>query len=247
MIRQMHSRHLTFLKEGLLIADTSTAVLVRDILDVCRRFTSTVERWGGDVIPELLMEGASGEQTGQMVQERDLVVRETNETLHELLADFFKMLVDAQNPTADKDGTFGGTSFSRTSRATQILQIQNSRVIGRQTSFAGVSGRKGLSKEISDRALDVEASMSRHLEQCGSCVPDLVVVILTMTQCFFAWTLMASLQLGRRKRTSLDIMKKPCYVKRASDLSSGKKRRRSFAKPVYKVCIIINIETQSVP
>jgi hypothetical protein len=161
----MHSRHLVFLKEGLLIADTSTAVLIRDLLDVCRRFTSTVERWGGDILPELLMEGASGEEIGQLVDERSRVVRDTTENLHELLSDFFKILVDAQNPSQDKDGSSGGASFSRTSRATQILQIQNSRVMGRQASFAGVSGRKGMSKQLTDKALEVEASMGRHLEQ----------------------------------------------------------------------------------
>jgi gamma-tubulin complex component 4 len=162
--RQMHTRHLAFLREGLLIADTSTAVLIRDILDTCRRFTSTVERWGGDVLPELLMEGASGEQIGELIEEREKAVLETSENFNELLSEFFKVLVDAQNPTAEKDSS-AGVSFSRTSRATQILQIQSSRVMARQASFAGVSGRKGLSKEVTDKALDVEASMGRHLEQ----------------------------------------------------------------------------------
>jgi len=161
----MHTRHLAFLREGLLIADTSTAVLVRDILDVCRRFTSTVERWGGDVLPELLMEGASGEEIGQMLDEREKAVTEVSENLHELLSDFFRVLVDAQNPNAEKDNSAAGVSFSRTSRATQMLQLQSSRVMARQASFAGVSGKKGLSKDFTDKALDVEASMGRHLEQ----------------------------------------------------------------------------------
>jgi len=159
----MHTRHLSFLREGLLIADTSTAVLIRDILDTCRRFTSTVERWGGDVLPELLMEGASGEQVGEMIEEREKAVSDTSENFNELLSDFFKVLVDAQNPSADKDSS-AGASFSRTSRATQILQVQSSRVMARQASFAGIS-RKGQSKEVTDKALDVEASMGRHLEQ----------------------------------------------------------------------------------
>lgn len=159
----MHTRHLAFLREGLLIADTSTAVLVRDILETCRRFASTVERWGGDVLPELLMEGASGEGIGEMIEEREKAVSDMSETFNELLSDFFKVLVDAQNPTADKDSS-AGVSLSRTSRATQILQVQNSRVMARQASFAGVS-RKGLSKEMTDKAMDVEASIGRHLEQ----------------------------------------------------------------------------------
>jgi gamma-tubulin complex component 4 len=174
----MHTRHLAFLREGLLIADTSTAVLIRDILDTCRRFTSTVERWGGDVLPELLMEGASGEQIGELIEEREKAVLETSENFNELLAEFFKVLVDAQNPTAEKDSS-AGVSFSRTSRATQILQIQSSRVMARQASFAsfaGVSGRKGLSKEVTDKALDVEASMGRHLEQRESSMRDSAIL-----------------------------------------------------------------------
>lgn len=53
-LRQIHTRHLSFLREGLLLSDQSTAILIRDILEVCRRFTGMVERWGGDVLPELL-------------------------------------------------------------------------------------------------------------------------------------------------------------------------------------------------
>lgn len=167
----MHSHHLTFLREGLLIADTSTAILVRDILDVCRRFTSLVDRWGGDVLPEMLAEGSAGEQLGQLISERETAVGEISENLHELLSDFFRVLVDAQNPSAgaDRDSSSAGTaaSFSRTSRATQILQIQSSRVMSRQTSLAGttVGAKKGFSKEVTDKGMDLEASMGRHLEQ----------------------------------------------------------------------------------
>lgn len=165
--RQMHSHHLAFLREGLLISDTSTAILVRDILDVCRRFTALVDRWGGDVLPELLSDG----QLGQLTSEREAAIGEISEKLHELLSDFFRVLVDAQNPSApsDKDSSSAGTaaSFSRTSRATQMLQIQSSRVMSRQTSFAaGASGgKKVFSKDVTDKGLDLEASMGRHLEQ----------------------------------------------------------------------------------
>lgn len=163
-----------FLRQGLLIADRSTATIIRDILDTCRRFSALVERWGGDVLPELLLEGSGsaqgeGEGEGQLIQEREKAVSEITENLHELFSDFFKLLVDAQNPSADRDSSSAGVSFSRTSRATQILQIQTSRVMARQTGFAGTTatgiGKKGFSKEISDKAMDVDASMGRHLEQ----------------------------------------------------------------------------------
>lgn len=164
-----------FLRQGLLIADRSTATIIRDILGTCRRFTAIVERWGGDVLPELLLEGSTseGEGVGQLIEEREKAVREITESLHELFSDFFRILVDAQNPTNDKESSSAGASFSRTSRATQILQIQNSRVMARQTSFAGQAtgiGKKGVSKEIGDKAMDVDASMGRHLEQCESVI-----------------------------------------------------------------------------
>jgi hypothetical protein len=75
----MHARHLSFLREGLLISDGQTAGLVRDILDVCKRLTGSVVRWGGDVLPELLVEGAAGEEVGEMVAHRAKLVEEINE------------------------------------------------------------------------------------------------------------------------------------------------------------------------
>ena len=75
----MHARHLAFLREGLLLADRDLAVTVRDVLEICNRFTGLVERWGGDVLPELLVEGSSGEDVGQLVSERGWTVNETKE------------------------------------------------------------------------------------------------------------------------------------------------------------------------
>lgn len=162
----MHSHHLAFLREGLLIADSSTAVLIRDILDTCRRFASLVERWGGDVLPELLVEGSSGEKFGEMVAEREKAVQEITDSLHELFSDFFRVLVDAQNPTATTEKDSSATSVSRTSRATQILQIQSSRVMSRQASFVGGTSKKGLAaKDLTSKNVEQEASMGRHLEQ----------------------------------------------------------------------------------
>lgn len=66
----MHSRHLSFLREGLLIADHGFAIIIRDILETCKRFTGLVERWGGDVLPELLTEGISGDT----IKERGVAV-----------------------------------------------------------------------------------------------------------------------------------------------------------------------------
>ena len=78
-IRSMHTRYLSFLQRGLLLSDRSIAVVIRDIMDLCVRFTGLVERWGGDVLPELLLEGASGEGVGQLLAERSREVSDINE------------------------------------------------------------------------------------------------------------------------------------------------------------------------
>ncbi|KAK8849538.1 hypothetical protein IAR55_004873 [Kwoniella newhampshirensis] len=171
-LRQMHARHLSFLREGLLLSDPAVATLTRDILDTCNRFTGLVERWGGDVVPELLMEGVEGEKVGKMVGERAGAVREINETLHDLLVEFFSALLDTQNPPSSTDpdkSAAGGnaTSFSRTTRAAQM-----SRMMSRQSSITlgalntkrnGVRTKKDLDKE--EKGLEAEAVMSRHIEQ----------------------------------------------------------------------------------
>jgi len=74
-LRTMHTRHLTFLREGLLIADRGLAVMIRDVLETCRRFTRLVERWGGDVLPGLLEDGGE-DGLGGLIAERNRAVEE---------------------------------------------------------------------------------------------------------------------------------------------------------------------------
>ncbi|AFR95456.2 hypothetical protein C343_03557 [Cryptococcus neoformans C23] len=168
-LRQLHTLHLSFLREGLLIADINLASVIRDILDTCRRFAGLVERWGGDVLPELLMEGINGEEVGKMVKERAQAVQEINDTLHELLTDFFGALLDTQNPGAadpDKSIADGGSSLSRTIRAAQI-----SRMMSRQASFtaAAMNVKKGAKSKMQmdkeERELEADTVMARHIEQ----------------------------------------------------------------------------------
>ncbi|WVQ75162.1 hypothetical protein IAR50_004771 [Cryptococcus sp. DSM 104548] len=169
-LRQIHTRHLAFLREALFISDIGIATLTRDILDTCRRFTGLVERWGGDVLPELLMEGIEGEEVGKMVQERAQAVEEINETLHDHLTDFFNALLETQLPGAsdpDRSTTGGGGSLSRTMRVAQM-----SRMMSRQTSLtaAAMNNVKKAAKskvqlEKEEKGLEAEAAMARHVEQ----------------------------------------------------------------------------------
>lgn len=162
----MHARHLAFLREGLLIADHESAVLVRDILDTCKRFCGLVERWGGDVLPELL-----SDDEGDVVGERAKVVEDVGEvrrgrayrpellqfcrtsshqTFHDLVTDLFRLLLDSQAPPAADTSVSGGAS------ATGSVSTRAS------ISRASFSRRVGLMSK--SRVEEGEAS-GRHVEQ----------------------------------------------------------------------------------
>lgn len=127
-LRQMHARHLAFLREGLFIAERDSAQLIRDILDTCKRFAGLVERWGGDVLPELLLDDSN-----DRVSERARAVAEISDSLHEQMGEFFRLLLESQSPT-EKEAGGGGASMTRgsltrasTSRArvTQIMAVNS--------------------------------------------------------------------------------------------------------------------------
>ncbi|OCF35137.1 hypothetical protein I316_03178 [Kwoniella heveanensis BCC8398] len=124
-LRQIHSTHLSFLREGLLISDVSLATILREILDTCKRFTALVlDRWGGDALPHLSEEGGRGggasdaeDDGGRQetavdgpVREREAALREINEELHDLLLEFFSALLDTQNPGSNTNNANTSTS-----------------------------------------------------------------------------------------------------------------------------------------
>lgn len=71
----MHTRHLAFLKQGLLLADKGLAVVIRDVLDTCIRFAGLIEKWRGDILPKSLEDGAQQATViPDSVQERSKLV-----------------------------------------------------------------------------------------------------------------------------------------------------------------------------
>lgn len=74
-----HTVYLGHITSGLLLDHPPLYTLVKAILDACEGFCSTVDRWGGDVVPDLLVEGWGGEGVGEEVQKRRAVVREIQE------------------------------------------------------------------------------------------------------------------------------------------------------------------------
>lgn len=84
-LRNIHTTYLERLLTGCLLSNTSLTAILRPIFEVCERFVAQVERWGGDVLPALLIEGSlstgGDDKVGTMVRERLQVVSEINEVL----------------------------------------------------------------------------------------------------------------------------------------------------------------------
>lgn len=82
-LRAMHTTYLGRLLDGCLLTNPNLTAVLRQVLDVCERFTSLVERWGGDILPALLFEGSlrtgTDERVGGLVQERWSIVADIDE------------------------------------------------------------------------------------------------------------------------------------------------------------------------
>ncbi|WWC92945.1 uncharacterized protein L201_007908 [Kwoniella dendrophila CBS 6074] len=188
-LRSIHSKHLTFLLEALLLSDSTVSSLIKDILETCKKFTGLIEKWNGDLIPVMKNpnEDVDIMNIGGGIKERSETIKEINETLHESLLDFFNILLDSQNPPSlsnhqegDKsssENTLGGAkSFSRASKLNQISKMMN-----RQSSFSlnnntsmkmkmeSGSGLGPGNKTTINRSFDNDQSigvgLERHIEQ----------------------------------------------------------------------------------
>ena len=114
-LRTIHHDYLERIIVGTLLSNQPLTAIIRSLLQLCEKFVAHVERWGGDVLPELLIEGsihnAENETVGDMVRERLAVVAEINhasfpsyfsipspfadltvQTLHDLLQSFYEQL-----------------------------------------------------------------------------------------------------------------------------------------------------------
>lgn len=112
-LRTIHHDYLERIVVGTLLSNQPLTAIIRSLLQLCDQFVAQIERWGGDVLPELLIEGsinnAETERVGGMVLERLNVVSEINhaslliflstlflisqvQTLHDLLQSFYEQL-----------------------------------------------------------------------------------------------------------------------------------------------------------
>ena len=106
-LRTIHHDYLERIVVGTLLSNQPLTAIIRSLLQLCDQSAAQIERWGGDVLPELLIEGsinnAENENVGDMVRERLAAVLEINQasscTFHSLPpADLIG--VDAPRPVA---------------------------------------------------------------------------------------------------------------------------------------------------
>ena len=73
-LRTIHHDYLERVIVGTLLSNQPLGAIIRSLLELSDQFVSQIERWGGDVLPELLIEGsinnAENERVGDMVRER---------------------------------------------------------------------------------------------------------------------------------------------------------------------------------
>ncbi|WWC65984.1 uncharacterized protein I303_108606 [Kwoniella dejecticola CBS 10117] len=170
-LRSIHSQHLSFLLEALLLSDPSISSLIRDILETCKSFTALTERWNGALVP---ISVAEQEQEQDQLLERIDQIHEMDEKLHDQIIEFFSILVDSQNPPAPSEAEGNRSSmdaskshnFSRTAKINQISKIMNSRQISRNLTggAGGPEGGGGFSMSMS-MSMSVNAAAERHIEQ----------------------------------------------------------------------------------
>ncbi|KZO95464.1 hypothetical protein CALVIDRAFT_500298 [Calocera viscosa TUFC12733] len=100
-LKQLHTTYLTNLTSASLMASGPLSTIIHEVLQNCERLVGQVERWGGDVLPDLL--SAQMEGDGGMV-ERQQVVDEIYETFTENLRDFYSLLATSPLvPTKNSD------------------------------------------------------------------------------------------------------------------------------------------------
>jgi len=94
-LRALHRTYLYSLTAGSLLSNVACSNTIRSIMDICEVFVASVERWGGDVLPDLLEEGSIVSQdsgVGRLVLERSKVVHDIHENLGVHLETFQEQL-----------------------------------------------------------------------------------------------------------------------------------------------------------
>lgn len=93
-----------------------------DILGTCRRFAGLIERWGGDIVPELLLDG---DERGDVAKDRATAVQ----AIHEVRTQRCP-IADACRPSRSSSRISSGSCWNLRTRLrarTPLLALQDSR------------------------------------------------------------------------------------------------------------------------
>ncbi|KAE8211540.1 hypothetical protein CF327_g4723 [Tilletia walkeri] len=190
-LQATHSAFLAFVLDGLLLSSPAASRLLRAILELCDQFVGTVERWGGDVVPDLLSEGSLNDSGGMKpggtraelnkTAFRQRITEQVNTELDELLAEVFRLLsspeqpVDALDASANRTrgGQSGVGSLSLLSSQVPLARADQSlsRVGGANSSTLHAQKSRGRAGHTSEAQIRNEARLQadlaarRHLEQ----------------------------------------------------------------------------------
>lgn len=88
-LRMLHSGYLYALNAGSLLGNAECASTIKAIMELCEMFVGTVERWGGDILPDLLggVVSLGDGDDSRTLRDRRKVVRETNEASSSVLCE----------------------------------------------------------------------------------------------------------------------------------------------------------------
>lgn len=112
-VRTLHTTFLSYIQDGLLLSFPQFSQLVMAVVGNCDRFAGLIERWGGDVLPELLSEGSVGDDRASAAESS--LLKERYQTMlalvldvREQLRDLFELVVEGpgvREPLPSQQGT----------------------------------------------------------------------------------------------------------------------------------------------
>ncbi len=155
-LRSTHLAFLKFVTDGLLLNAPRVVALVLAILKTCVRFASQIERWGGDVLPDLLAEGSTESKENIIFNERNETITTLVVELRDQLRDFFEYITEG-------DAAFSNGVGGRSDASFASMSLLAAHLPSMPGGGAGAAARR---RAPADEArIDMGASAREHLTQ----------------------------------------------------------------------------------
>jgi gamma-tubulin complex component 4 len=166
-LRTIHHDYLERIIVGTLLSNQPLTAIIRSLIQLCDQFVAQVERWGGDVLPELLIEGsindAENERVGDMVRERLAAVFEINQASPSLILSLFSaLLISLAQTLHDLLQSFYEQLTLSTSQQPFVANADASKSMLINMSAANISGFHTFIKRRRGRG---DGEVRRHVER----------------------------------------------------------------------------------